>query len=183
MKCSECGGTYVKQRGTLEFTDECAGRFAVSEVEHFKCDQCGDFLFSPDVAREIERAREEKLRGILLARPIGAFISATQAADLLGITRQALHKHRRISRGFIFQIEFGGKTAYLKESVERFKTTGDGRFPLRGDWTVLQYTWMGRPIRQHMSSAQVGAIPQEQRHTASFETYGQTTRARSQRYV
>ena len=57
-------------------------------------------------------------------------MSAAAAADLLGVSRQALHKHRRIRKGFIYQTELSGKTVYLRESVELFKKTGDGRFSL-----------------------------------------------------
>jgi hypothetical protein len=62
--------------------------------------------------------------------PISAFLSSAETAAVLGISRQALHKHRRISRGFIFQTTFGGSKVYLKESVEHFRKKGDGRFKL-----------------------------------------------------
>ncbi len=130
MKCSECGGTYVRLRGDLDLIDKFAGPIRVHAADYMRCDQCDGFLFSPIVSRKIERARHEKLQQILLAQPIGAFVNATETANTLRITRQALNKHRRISRGFIFQTRFGGRTVYLRKSVEQFARTGDGRFPL-----------------------------------------------------
>lgn len=78
---------------------------------------------------------------ILQSKPLSAFLSAVEAASALGISRQALHKHRRIRRGFIFQTQFEGKTVYLKRSVELFKTTGDGRFLLRQPESDIKYTY------------------------------------------
>ncbi len=62
--------------------------------------------------------------------PISAFLSSAETATILGISRQALHKHRRISRGFIFKTSFGGNQVYLKKSVKRFLEKADGRFKL-----------------------------------------------------
>jgi hypothetical protein len=106
-----------------------------------KCNNCGDLLYSVEAARNIETARKMALQGILQSKPISAFLSAAETAVYLDISKQALHKHRRIRRGFIFQTEFGGKIVYLKKSVELFKKTGDGRFELQqssGD--KLQYS-------------------------------------------
>jgi len=130
MKCDECGGRYVACAGVLEMNDKYIGRFIVVRLDYMKCDGCGDLLFSPKAAQLIEAAREAALRKILQARPLSDFVSASDAAALLGITRQALHKHKRIRRGFIFQTEFEGKIVYLRESVVKFMKKGDGRFPL-----------------------------------------------------
>ena len=75
---------------------------------------------------------------LITDKPVDSFVIATEAASMLGISRQAFHKHRRIQRGFIYKTNFGGKTVYLKESVLHFKETGDGRFPL------VQFTEVGK---------------------------------------
>jgi hypothetical protein len=84
-------------------------------------------------AKRIEERRYEILKQWLQSQPLNAFISATETASILGISRQALHKHKRIRRGFIYCTTFGEKKVrlYLKNSVLQFKKTGDGRFPLR----------------------------------------------------
>ncbi len=139
MRCYECGGTYVRKRGSLQITDKYVGAFTVETVEYMTCDKCGGDLFSPEVAQRIEDAREKALQDILRSQPLKAFILAAEAADALGISRQALHKHRRIRRGFIFRTLFGEKTAYLRESVELFRKQGDGRFPLLQSQTTFEY--------------------------------------------
>ena len=131
MKCYECGGTYVKHKGALSLPDRCVGSLYVVSIEYLKCDNCDDYLFSPEAARRIEDSRKRLLDEILQSMPLSDFASAAKTADALGISRQALHKHRRIRRGFIFQTQFDDKTVYLKESIKQFQKTGDGRFSLQ----------------------------------------------------
>ena len=140
MRCYQCGETYIAKHESLELTDKYIGPFIVEEAEYFECDKCGDYLFSPETSKRIEMARglafEEKLQSL----PIRDFVTAVEAATILGISRQALHKHRRIRRGFIFQTQLSDKTVYLKKSVDLFKETGDGRFQLVEPENEIQYT-------------------------------------------
>ena len=130
MKCYNCGHDYVAHNGSLAICDEYVGTFTVHNLSYMKCGQCGDKLFTPEAAKQVENSRNAAISAAVLSRPIKNFISSSEAAVILGISRQALHKHRRIRRGFIFQTRFDGKIVYLKESVLRFKQTGDGRFPI-----------------------------------------------------
>ena len=131
MKCTECGGEYKKQKDEkYRVDDEFIGTFYVNDVEFLKCDKCGEVLLSPEAMLKIEKEEARVLDALLQAMPISAFLSSAETASVLGISRQALHKHRRISRGFIFQTSFGGNRVYLKKSVERFRDHSDGRFKL-----------------------------------------------------
>jgi hypothetical protein len=140
MKCYECGGTYIRKYGRLEINDRYVGSLVIEPVEYSRCNRCGDYLFSTEASQQIEKTRERVLQNILESKPLGAFLSAAQTSAILAISRQALHKHRRIRRGFIFQTRFDNKTVYLKKSVQLFKATGDGRFPLRKPAKQIQYT-------------------------------------------
>jgi hypothetical protein len=140
MRCYQCGGTYIAKHESLEFTDKYIGPFTVETAEYFECDKCGDYLFSPETSKRIETARRLALEEKLQSLSISAFITAVEAATILGISRQALHKHRRIRRGFIFQTRFCDKTVYLKKSVDLFKETGDGRFQLVEPESEIQHT-------------------------------------------
>ncbi|MDR2850212.1 MAG: hypothetical protein LBW77_06705 [Verrucomicrobiota bacterium] len=132
MKCCECGGEYKNHTNTkLRVDDDAVGTFYVDGVSYQACGSCGARLFAPEDAKKIEAAREKTLETLLLSQPIGGFLTVAEAVKLLGVTRQAFHKNRRIARGFIYQIPFGDKKVYLKESVERYRRKGDGRFPLR----------------------------------------------------
>ena len=131
MKCTECGGEYIKHKSAkYRVDDESVGTFYVDNVEFMKCSNCGEVLLSPEAMLKIEKKEASVLDALLQAMPISAFLSSAETATILGISRQALHKHRRISRGFIFQTSFGGYKVYLKESVERFLKKRDGRFKL-----------------------------------------------------
>lgn len=131
MKCTECGGDYKKIKDAKYRVDDAfIGTFTVPDVEFLKCGQCGEVLLPPETLAKIEKEESRVLDGLLQGMPISAFLSSAETADVLGISRQALHKHRRISRGFILQTSFGGNKVYLKESVERFRKKGDGRFKL-----------------------------------------------------
>jgi|Deesub1362A_J573_1020465.scaffolds.fasta_scaffold09445_3 hypothetical protein len=130
MRCHNCGGSYKRFKGPLRIQDPYIGSFEVGIPEYLKCENCGEYLLPGRWAEEVDRARARKLEELLAARPLREFITASEAARLLGISRQALHKNRRIRKGVIFHTRFGGGIVYLKKSVELFKETGDGRYPL-----------------------------------------------------
>lgn len=137
MRCYKCGGDYSETSDRYELVDPYVGPIAVQGVSYFKCNQCDDVLFSVEMSQALEAARNKRKEELLSQRPIGDFISASETASFLGISRQALHKNRRIRRGFIHQTVFGGAAVYLRESVVEFKRTGDGRFPLYSTGYVI----------------------------------------------
>jgi hypothetical protein len=132
MRCYDCGGKFREHRDPrFRVDDEAVGTFYVADISFMECGKCGSRLFAPAEASKIENARAKTLNGILQSMPLKSFLSAAETAQKLGISRQALHKHRRISRGFIYHAEFGGARVYLKKSVLLFLESGDGRFALR----------------------------------------------------
>jgi len=130
MNCLECGGTYTEKSGIYSLADPYVGEIIVQGVLYYQCDKCGDILYSEGMAQAIESERNERIHEILSRFPISDFISAADTASILGISRQALHKNSRINHGFIYQTKFGVFTLYLKQSVQQYKKTRDGRFPL-----------------------------------------------------
>ena len=130
MTCLECGGSYKDKFGHLELTDKYIGAFEVENIQYLKCTQCNDLLFPTATAEKITKKKKEILDQLVKAHPIDAFMSASETADFLEISRQALHKHRRIKRGFIFQTRLGEKTWYLRDSVQLYRKKEDGRYPL-----------------------------------------------------
>lgn len=141
MDCNECGGTYQKRSDRLAVIDPYVGEISIQSIQYYLCDKCDDVLYTEKMALAIEKIRNNRIKELLRRYPIDDFISAAETAMRLGITRQALHKHRRINRGFIYQLEFGGATVYLAQSVQRFKKIRDGRFPLHysGYIPVVRY--------------------------------------------
>jgi hypothetical protein len=130
MDCLECGATYTEKAGIYSLTDPFVGEIIVRGVSYYQCDNCGNILYSEAMAQAIESQRKERIHALLSQFPIRDFINSADTAAILGISRQALHKNRRINHGFIYQLKFGLLTLYLKQSVYQYKETGDGRFPL-----------------------------------------------------
>ena len=130
MNCLECGGTYTEKSGIYQLNDPYVGKIIIQGLLFYECDNCKDILYSESIAQAIDLERNKRIHEILSQFPLDDFISAAEAASILDISRQALHKNRRINHGFIHQTKFGGVTVYLRQSVLQFKKTGDGRFPL-----------------------------------------------------
>ena len=59
-----------------------------------------------------------------------SIIAGQMAADILGMTRQSFNRNKRIKRGFIMYHKMGDFSYYLRKSVEMYKKTSDGRYPL-----------------------------------------------------
>lgn len=128
MRCYECGNPYVEHEGALELNSNIIGTYTIYLEKYHKCSGCGNLMFSKEAVEKIEAIETEILEKMISRLPVGDFISANEAAEFLGITRQAFHKHRRIKSGLIYSIEIGGKKLYNKKSLSIFKKTNDGRF-------------------------------------------------------
>jgi len=128
MRPCECGGVYEKMQGPLEIDDRYVGLLKLESGDYYGCPDCKDRIYPLETARAIERVREKITEEILQAQPLYAFLSAADTATLLGITRQALHKNKRIRKGFIYRTGLGGLAVYLKKSVDLYQEKGDGRF-------------------------------------------------------
>jgi hypothetical protein len=130
MKCVNCDGTCIKRPGELAIDDQYVGSFTLDAVDFYECDTCKNRFYPLKTARLIDKKRDKIKERILRSMPLDEFFSAKETAEYLKITRQALHKNRKIKRGFIYKTTFGESAVYLKKSVHLYKSTGDGRFPL-----------------------------------------------------
>jgi hypothetical protein len=114
----------------LHWDDPFVGGIFVANVSYHQCETCSDQLLPLETIRKIESERVAKLERFLQSRPLSEFMTSKETAQVLGITKQALSKHRRINRGLIFQTKLDGKALYLRESVNLFQLKQDGRFEL-----------------------------------------------------
>ena len=149
MNCLECGGEYIEKSGTYELQDPYVGKLVIRGFTYYQCDKCEDILYSESMAQEIEIERDKRIHEILSQFPISDFISSTETASILGISRQALHKNRRINHGFIYHIKSCGSIVYLKQSVLQYKNNNDGRFQLifHGDIPSYEYVQNTIPLK------------------------------------
>jgi len=130
MLCNNCGGNLIEITGNLSFDDDIIGRYEITNAHYSKCEQCGEKLLPEATWEKADLEEAKTLEKMITSLPVSEFISATEAAKNLGISRQAIHKHNRIRKGFIYSIKLGGKLFYHRKSTLLFKETGDGRFPL-----------------------------------------------------
>ena len=155
MRCYECGGTYKQHVGSLMLHNKFIGDYKLHNVEYYKCDDCKSLLFPKKTTIKIEKKEQECRDSLIKQLPIEDFVFASEAAKLLNISRQALHKHIRIRRGFIYWITFGGKRVYHKKSILLFKEQGDGRFPLTPEVSIdnveRQYIVMAQLPKQKVA--------------------------------
>jgi len=126
----ECGSDYLQKHGTLTEHDEYVGEWQVHDVDWLECPACGDVALRGDAAQKSAEARRRKLESLIADYPMKSFVLETEAAELLGVSKQAVNQNRRIQRGFVYCLRRAGRNFYLKESLLQFKETGDGRFPL-----------------------------------------------------
>jgi predicted DNA-binding protein YlxM (UPF0122 family) len=137
MNCFKCNGSYQKKHGKLKFDDRYIGIIVVDDADYYECPKCDDQLLPVETAKLIENKRKELLEQYLQAQPIKDFLSVAETSESLKITRQALHKHKRINNGFIYQTTFSGNKVYLKKSIDLYKKNGDGRF-LISNWFLQE---------------------------------------------
>jgi len=142
MKCYACGNNFIEHKGSLELPSKMLGAFIIDNVSYFKCSHCQEIML-PDKAWQIaDQAENSQIEKIIGNLPVKNFIGASKAAAILEMSRQALHKHRKIRRGFIYSVLHEGKTLYHAESVKLFKETGDGRFPLKKEVTKKEKEYL-----------------------------------------
>ncbi|MCK4818162.1 helix-turn-helix domain-containing protein [bacterium] len=148
MKCYSCGGNYLEHFGSVSLHDDIIGNYCIYNIQYYKCSKCGTLLFSEKTVLKIEEKESEIRDKLIRQLPISEFILASEAAKILDISRQALHKHRRIRRGLIYSISFGGKKVYHKRSVLLFKERGDGRFKLSNQLPIDDVKYLPRSQNQ-----------------------------------
>lgn len=166
MHCLECGGTYTERTGTYSLVDPYVGDIILEGLSYYQCDKCGHILYSAAMAEEIDLQRNKRIHELLNRFPIGDFISASETASMLDISRQALHKNRRINHGFIYHIKFGAITFYLKQSIQNYKKFGDGRFPLHLHRRVSPIEYLAPSTPSKISAVyEVSQLPIKSTHS------------------
>ena len=180
MNCYECGGAYQEKTDLLEILDPDVGKISIQGIPYYQCENCDDVLYTEEMFRAIETKRNGRIHELLSQFPIGNFITAAEAASILGISRQALHKNRRINNGFIHQTKFGGASVYLRQSVLQFKKTGDGRYPLylHGYNNISQYVGYATSRQLIYSFKQLNTLTKRPRFINIFRTLKENSYAK-----
>jgi len=131
--CPYCGKQQQKKNG-YTWKSEYYGTIFIPDVEYLQC-ECGAEEISNEILKKVEEEQQRLCSKLLLQR-LNSFddinhqyMQNSELVAKLGKTRQAIAKNPLIKRK-IFNIVLFGQRYYLRESVELFLRTGDGRFPL-----------------------------------------------------
>ncbi len=130
MTCYDCGNTYIKHNGLLSLSNKRIGSYDIHIDEYYKCEGCGSILFPKEAVIKIILKEDEIYNNLIRKLPVDEFIMPIEAANILGISKQAFHKNKRIKRGFIYFVVIDGRKLYSKKSVIMFREKNDGRFDL-----------------------------------------------------
>jgi hypothetical protein len=87
---------------------------------------CNNVMTDTDNWHRIDDERTKIETVAIGTLPIKDFVSATEAAKVLGTTRQALHKNRGISAEKIIAYHRQRRVEYYIRSVEQFKKRAQG---------------------------------------------------------
>lgn len=128
--CGLCNGQLLEITGPYEVNSKALGIVKVPEVHRFQCSECGDVTLPSEEAGKVSHFTANKVEETIKLLPIGQFIPADQAANILGVSKQAFSKNKRIKRGFIYFTELGNSKVYFEPSVEAFAANNDGRISL-----------------------------------------------------
>ena len=127
MKCINCKIDMKTEKGSYPFTTKALGNIQIPNISRYICESCGETILSKDQAEKIDSFIKKAVEIAIGNIPINNFISASEVASILKISKQALSKNKRINRGFIYFKELDGRKYYDIDSVKEFKNSGDGR--------------------------------------------------------
>ncbi|MEK7485403.1 MAG: YgiT-type zinc finger protein [Planctomycetota bacterium] len=130
MKCEMCNGKLSKVKEELEFLTPSLGKLLIPNITFFKCNNCGEKLLNPEMSDKITKYVKIKEQEAIDSLPVGEFVSLNEAAEILGITKQAFSKNPKIKRGWIYSTKIGERRYYYQKSLAAFKKKKDGRIPL-----------------------------------------------------
>lgn len=130
MQCTVCGAIIEKIVRDYQILDDVVGSFGIPHAELWECSECGHVLYPAETATRISVARKKRIDEFIRRHPIGNFVSAREAASMIGHSKQAFSKNQKIKNGFIYGTEVDKRKLFLCSSVFAFKETGDGRHSL-----------------------------------------------------
>ena len=137
MKCCDCGKEMRLLTGYR--TEDPNVGLIETDGEYWECTNpdCRTRLVPAATVEKVDAIREDRVNKMLwtlAGDPEGfaeKFICVKDVAAMLGVSRQAVEKSVFV-KGMTYNFVVGHVRYWLKESVERYKKTGNGRFPLVG---------------------------------------------------
>lgn len=127
MHCTRCGAGMQKVVRNHQIVDDIVGILGIPNAELWECTECGHIIYPAATAFRVSAARAEQVAEFVKSRPVGDFVSAREAARLIGHSKQAFSKNQKIKNGFIYSVDLDKRRLYLRSSVLAYRETLDGR--------------------------------------------------------
>ncbi|MBT8360007.1 MAG: hypothetical protein HKP41_17045 [Desulfobacterales bacterium] len=120
------------------------GEVLIPLIEFYECRGCHETTLSPEASHELITHVREQERNAIASLSSDDLITAGQAAAILGVSKQAFSKNPKIKKGYVYFTQIGTKKAYFRKSVELFRESGDGRFPITKWKFSHQESWISQ---------------------------------------
>ena len=128
--CTRCGAKTIRTSDDYLCFSRVLGYALAPRVEIDECSGCGLASVSSEAEKEVYRWLSIHEQIAIDSLSGDQLLSAGQAAEMLGVTKQAFSKNPKVKKGHIYFTSVGNKKIYFKSSVELFKDSGDGRFQI-----------------------------------------------------
>jgi len=130
MNCLSCDTETIHKIVDYICNNRTLGDVVVPQVGVEQCPKCGQLILSGEAERAVSDYLKNRQREAIASLPADDLISAGQAAEILGVTKQAFSKNPKIKKGYVYFTYIGTKKFFFRSSLELYKTGGDGRFPI-----------------------------------------------------
>ncbi|MEJ2137491.1 MAG: hypothetical protein P8X86_19880 [Desulfofustis sp.] len=130
MNCSLCNAEITRKTEDHLCKSKIIGDVLVPLVEVEACSSCGALQLSAEAEPKVSDYLKMLEKNAIINLPADNLVSAGQAAGILGVSKQAFSKNPKIKKGYVYFTYVGTKKVYFRSSVELFKKSGDGRFPI-----------------------------------------------------
>lgn len=140
MQCLICGSESKKLfPANTHFNSKVIGNTKVS-IPNSICSKCGNDtelkLISKDLAEAIQEFVYLEEQKAISNLPFNQFVSCGQAAQFLGITKQAVYKIIKTRRRVLMTSIIDDKFYIYINSLEEYKKTGSGRVSISGSDSI-----------------------------------------------
>jgi len=177
MKCVYCDRQMTTKLKNYPYETKELGMITIPDVEFYACTRrnCNNELLSEKEAMRVDSIIDEKIREAVNNLPIGQFIDLNETAEILGKTKQAISKSKRIKRGFIYSVEISKKKLYYKPSVEAFGKDGDGRILISDTAPESAYILPDELIQSLHVTAEIAFVDDSRCAEISYPKWGEQT--------
>lgn len=128
--CTRCGEKTIRTSDDYLCFSRVLGYALAPRVEIDQCSNCGLKFLPLEAEKEVYRWLSIHEQIAIDSLSGDQLLSAGQAAEILGVTKQAFSKNPKVKKGHIYFTSVGNKKIYFKSSVDLFKDSGDGRFQI-----------------------------------------------------